>query len=101
MDIARVIGTVVAERKEESLRGVQLCLIEPLDEHLRPARRPIVASESTSPRSAGDVIYYVASGDAAWTHPEGRPIPVDAAIVGLVDHIDSGGRGNLSGAADA
>lgn len=90
MDLARVIGTVVSTQKDSGLEGVQLCVIEPIDSlkgESSPAAPPLVASESSTPRALGDVVYYVASGDAVYTHPDGRAMPVDAAIVGLVDEV--------------
>ena len=88
MDIARVIGTVVAERKDGALVGSQLCVIQPLNEKLEPAEDPLIASESASSRAVGDIVFYVASGDAVYTHPDGRPLPVDAAIVGKVERLN-------------
>ena len=87
MDIARVMGTVVASRSDPALEGVQLCVLQPVDERLRPVADPLVASEASRSRRVGDIVFYVASGDAVWTRPDGRPMPVDAAIVGLVDNL--------------
>lgn len=87
MDLARVVGTVVASVKDPSLEGVQLCILQPLDADLRPVSRPLVATEASHSRAPGDVVFYVASGDAVFTHPDGRAMPVDAAIVGSVDSI--------------
>jgi microcompartment protein CcmK/EutM len=87
MDLARVIGTVVASHKDASLTGVQLCVIEPVDGNRKAVADPLIASEADQSRSVGDIVYYVASGDAVFTHPDGRVMPVDAAIVGLVDNI--------------
>lgn len=87
MDIARIIGNVVAERKDPALAGVQLCIIQPVNEKLEAVSRPLIATESSSSRAMGDIVFYVASGDAVYTHPDGRAMPVDAAIVGHVDHL--------------
>ena len=87
MDLARIIGNVVCERKDPALEGVQLCLMQPLDENLEPVASPIIATETTASRGRGDVVFYVASGDAVHTHPDGRAMPVDAAIIGLVDEV--------------
>jgi len=87
VDLARVIGTMVATRKDPSLEGVQLCLLQPVDEGLVPVGEPLVASEAATSRARGDLVYYVASGDAVYTHPDGRAMPVDAAIVGLVETL--------------
>lgn len=89
MDLARVIGTAIARRKDAALEGVQLCVIEPVDENLKPAAAPLIATEASTPRAAGDLVYYVASGDAVHSHPDGRAMPTDAAIVGLVDSMDT------------
>lgn len=93
MDLGRVIGTVVATRKDPSLEGVQLCVVQPVDRHLKAAGRPLVASEAARSRSVGDIVFYVTSGDAVYSHPEGRGMPVDAAIVGMVDRLASTGGG--------
>ncbi len=87
MDLARVIGNVVCNRKDPSLEGVQLCLLQPLNEKMEPVSKPLVATEASRSRAMGDVVFYVASGDAVYTHPDGRAMPVDAAIVGSVDSL--------------
>lgn len=87
MDLARVIGSVVSQMKDAKLEGVQLCVIQPLDENMNPVDVPLVATETSHSRSVGDLVFYVASGDAVHTHPDGRAMPVDAAIIGSVDHL--------------
>lgn len=91
MDMARVIGTVVATRKAASLEGVTLLVIQPVDERLQPKGAALVASDSSGRRGPGEVVYYVASGDAVYTGPDGRDLPVDAGIIGIVDtaHVAS------------
>ena len=88
MDLARVIGTVVASAQDPLFEGVQLCIIQPVDDKLSPVDEPLIASEASRSRGTGDLIYYVAGGDAVYTHPDGRAMPVDAAIVGLVEQLD-------------
>jgi ethanolamine utilization protein EutN len=87
MDIARVIGTIVATNKVESLQGSTLLVIQPLNEKLENAGNALVATDSTCRRGVGEVVYFVASGDAVFTGPGGTDIPVDAAIVGIVDSV--------------
>jgi len=87
MDLAQILGTVVSTRKVDEMRDVALFVIQPLDEHLQPAGKPLIASDSTGRRGRGEVVYFVASGDAVYTGPEGRDIPVDAAIIGIVDSV--------------
>lgn len=88
MDIARIIGTIVATRKVQSLEGVTICVLQPLDAELRPAGAPLVATDATSRHGVGEIVYYVASGDAVFTGLRGEDLPVDAAVVGIVDSID-------------
>ncbi len=88
MDIARLIGTIVATQKDPALVSSKICIIQPLDKDLRPNGKPLVATDSTSQRGTGEIVYYVSSGDAVFTGLQGEKIPVDAAIVGIVDQVD-------------
>lgn len=87
MDLARVIGTIVATRKTSSLKGSILSIIQPLDEELKPIGEPIIATDSTARRGRSEIVYFVTSGDAVPTGQDGAKIPVDAAIVGIVDDV--------------
>jgi ethanolamine utilization protein EutN len=87
MDLARILGTIVSTRKVEEMRDVTLLLIQPVNETLEPTGRPLVASDSSGRRGPGEIVYFVASGDAVYTGPDGRDIPVDAAIIGIVDSV--------------
>ena len=55
MELARVIGTVVATRKVPGLEGVKLLLVEPLDEHLELAGERFVACDA-SQAGEGDIV---------------------------------------------
>jgi ethanolamine utilization protein EutN len=88
MDLARVVGTIVATQKDEALVGTKLCSIQPLTERLEPHGKPLVATDASAARGYGEIVYFVSSGDAVHTGPGGRPMPVDAAIVGIVDRVD-------------
>jgi len=87
MDIARVIGTIVATQKTPALEGCTLCILQPLNEKLESAGAPLVATDATNRRGRNEIVYYVASGDAVYTGPQGEDLPVDAAIIGIVDSI--------------
>ncbi|NUP88590.1 MAG: EutN/CcmL family microcompartment protein [Candidatus Sumerlaeia bacterium] len=89
MDLARVIGAVTATRKEPSLTGLKLCVIQPLDADLQPVREPLIATDATGKRGDGELVYFVESGDAVPTGLGADPnLPVDAAVVGIVDDVD-------------
>ena len=84
MDIGKVIGTVVATRKDTSLHGIRLLVVQPLDDNGNSTGKPIVATDTHCQVGRGDTIYMVTGGDAAGVLPD-RKMPVDAAIVGIVD----------------
>ena len=86
MDIGKVIGTVVATRKDASLNGTRLLVVQPLDGNGESTGKPIVATDTHFQAGRGDTIYMVTGGDAVGVLP-GRRMPVDAAIVGIVDSI--------------
>lgn len=87
MDLAKIIGTIVSTRKVSSLDSAILCVIQPLNEKLEPKGDALIATDATARRGVGEIIYYVASGDAVFTGLHGEDIPVDAAIMGIVDSI--------------
>jgi ethanolamine utilization protein EutN len=84
---ARVIGTVVASRKYEGMEGVKLLVVQPLDEDRRPKGRPQVAADATAQAGPGELVFMVASREAAQALPEVF-VPVDLAITGIVDEVD-------------
>ncbi len=86
MDIGKVIGTVVATRKDPSLEGTRLLVVQPLDENRNPISEPLVAVDTLQDAGVGEIVYIVTGGDAVGVIP-GRRMPVDVAIVGLVDSL--------------
>ena len=86
MKLGRVIGTVVATCRYEGLEGVKLLVVQPLDESLKPEGRPQVAADATAQAGPGELVFVVASREAAQALPEVF-VPVDLAITGLVDEV--------------
>lgn len=86
MHLGRVMGTVVASTKTEGLDGVKFLIVQPLDKHQNDAGTPVVAADAVAMAGRGELVYYVASREAAEAMPE-RFVPVDHAIVGLVDQV--------------
>lgn len=86
MHLGRVVGTVVATVKAEGLEGVRFLVVQPLDKHQRDAGKPVVAADAVAMAGPGELVYYVASREAAEAMEE-RFVPVDHAIVGLVDQV--------------
>jgi ethanolamine utilization protein EutN len=88
VQLARVIGTVVATVKTPGLEGVKLLVIQPLDRHLVPVGSQLVAADAVNMAGPGELVYFVAAREAAEAMPN-RFVPVDHAIVGIVDAVQS------------
>jgi len=95
MQLARVLGTVVATRKYEGLSGVKFLLMQPLDHKLAAVGEPIVAADTVR-AGPGELVYWVASREAALAL-EPFFVPVDAAIVGIVDDVAATSPGKRDG----
>ena len=88
MQLARVIGTVVVTRKDDALTGLTLLLVQPVTADREPAGRALVAADSVG-AGAGEYVFFVRGKEASFPFYPGLP-PVDAGIVGIVDHWDLG-----------
>jgi ethanolamine utilization protein EutN len=85
VNLARVVGRVVATVKYRGLEGVRLLLIQPLDENLARKGRPLVAADAMH-AGLGDLVTWIGGREA--THPlPVQFVPVDAAIVGHVEQV--------------
>jgi microcompartment protein CcmK/EutM len=88
VQLARVIGDVVATHKDENLRGLKLLVVQPLTARREPAGRPLVAVDAVG-AGVGEDVFFVRGREASFPF---YPVeaPVDAGIVGIVDHWDLG-----------
>jgi ethanolamine utilization protein EutN len=87
MQFARVIGTLVATQKAKGLEGVKFLVVQPLDKHQQPSGEPVIAADGTAQAGPGELVFIIASREAALALPEPF-VPVDHAIVGIVDEAD-------------
>jgi ethanolamine utilization protein EutN len=87
VQLGEVIGTVVATEKTPDLEGVKFLIVQPLTRDREPAGRPVVAADGVAMAGPGELVYFVASREAAQAMPEPF-VPVDHAIVGIVDQLD-------------
>lgn len=85
MYLGRVIGTCVATQKAEGLSGVKLLMVQPLDIHKEPKGDPLVAADTVR-AGVGEFVWLVGAREAALALEE-TFVPVDAAIVGIVDDL--------------
>lgn len=84
MQLARVIGDVVATRKEAALEGIKLLVIQPLAADGRDVGRPLVAVDSVG-AGVGEQVFFVRGKEASFPFFP-TEVPADAGIVGIVDH---------------
>jgi microcompartment protein CcmK/EutM len=84
MQLARVIGDVIATRKDDTLVGIKLLVVQPLTPSREPAGRPLVAVDAVG-AGVGEEVFFVRGKEASFPFHPAAP-PVDAGIVGIVDH---------------
>lgn len=86
MIIAKIVGTVVATRKDERLVASKLLVARPLDPSGKPDGNYLVAIDTVD-AGFGETVLIV-SGSSARMAAGLKDCPVDAAIVGIIDTID-------------
>jgi microcompartment protein CcmK/EutM len=87
MQLARVTGTLVATVKADGLEGVKFLIVQPLDRRLEAEGEPVVAADAVHMAGPGELVYIVAAREAAQALPN-TFVPVDHAIVGIVDAVE-------------
>lgn len=90
MHLGRVIGTVVATERTPDLEGIRFLIVQPLTRDQEKTGRPLVAADGVHMAGPGELVYYVGSREAAQAMPEPF-VPIDHAIVGIVDQLAVGG----------
>ena len=90
MHLARVIGSVVATRKEEELEGLKFLLLEQSDPK-GVGRDSFVVAVDAVGAGAGDLVMY-ASGSSARQTTVTKDRPVDATIMAIVDLVEDLGE---------
>ena len=86
MQIARVVGTVVATMKDANLDGIKLLVLQPLSASGEPSGRTLVALDSVG-AGVGENVFFVRGREAAFPFYPAEP-PADATVIGIVDHWD-------------
>lgn len=89
MQLARVIGDVVATIKDAELHGHRLLLLQPIMPDRSPVGRVVVAVDATG-AGAGEHVFFVRGKEASFPFLPAAP-PVDACVVGIVDewHVEA------------
>ena len=86
MLLAKIVGTVVATRKDERLVSTKLLIARPIDPAGKPEGNYLVAVDTVN-AGFGETVLIV-SGSSARMAAGLKDCPVDAAIVGIVDAIE-------------
>jgi microcompartment protein CcmK/EutM len=86
VQLGRVVGDVVATRKDESLVSIKLLLVQPLTPERVPVGRPLVAADAVG-AGVGEEVFFVRGKEASFPFYPAEP-PIDAGIVGIVDRWD-------------
>ena len=87
MQIARVIGTVVATQKHPKFEGAKLLLVQPVSLDDTPRGTPLLAVDSVG-AGVHEKVLIVLEGRAAGEALGRKGAPVDAAVIGIIDEMD-------------
>jgi len=87
VQIARVIGTVVSTQKHRKFEGAKLLLVQPLNLDDTPRGVALLAVDSVG-AGVREKVLVVLEGRAAGEALNRKAAPVDAAIVGIIDHVE-------------
>jgi microcompartment protein CcmK/EutM len=87
VQIARVIGDVVATVKDPNLVTHKLLLLQPVTPDKAPTGRTLVAADAVG-AGVGEHVFFVRGREASFPFLPAEP-PVDACVVGIVDHWDT------------
>jgi microcompartment protein CcmK/EutM len=90
MLLGRVLGTVVATRKEPSMEGLKFLVVKRLDSNGNQLEETVVAADGAG-AGVGEVVLY-ATGSAARQTVATHERPCDAVIMAIVDTWEIGGR---------
>ena len=86
MQLARVIGDVVATIKDPNFDSIKLLLVQPIAADGKDVGRPLVAVDSVG-AGVGETVFFVRGKEAAFPFYPDEP-PVDACVVGIADRWD-------------
>ena len=86
MLLGRVRGTAICTIKYPDMKGMKLLIVQPLDKHLEPVG-PMQVAVDVVMAGPGDLCVMVRSREAALALREHKFVPVDLALVGIVDEL--------------
>jgi len=86
MQFARVRGTAICTIKYPGMEGLKLLVVEPVDKHMH-VNGPLQIAVDVVQAGPGDICVTVRSREAALAMPEITFVPVDLALVGVIDEL--------------
>ncbi|WP_448380357.1 EutN/CcmL family microcompartment protein [Gloeomargarita sp.] len=90
MRIGRVAGTVVSTQKEPTLQGVKFLLVQLVDMQGQVTTEYQVAADRVG--AGVDEWVLISQGSAARKIDRGEALPVDAAVIGIIDTVTVAGQ---------
>ncbi len=93
MKLGKIIGHVIPCEVYKGLEGVPMLWVQPLNKKGEPKGHPIVAADPTRMAGPGEQVYYEGGREAAMLL-EPWFVPVDHAIVGIIDNLNLEERGS-------
>jgi ethanolamine utilization protein EutN len=85
MFIGKVIGNVVCSQKDESLQGLKLLVVQPLNDELIAKGKPIIAIDTIRQAGEGDLVYMAKSKESSL--PLDKDLTAsDAGILGIIEN---------------
>jgi microcompartment protein CcmK/EutM len=97
MQLARVIGTVVATVKNDSLKNRKLLIVQSLNKDLLPQGKPLVAIDAAG-AGVGELVFWCRGKEASFPFKR-EDTPTDCTIVGIVDsdrHVSNQYRSSVA-----
>ena len=90
MVVGKVVGTIVATRKDEKLQGAKLLVVCQMDMEMQPTSTYAVAVDSVG-AGTGEIVLCVSGSSARLTEVT-KSMPVDTVIMAIVDSIEVEGK---------
>ena len=83
MQLARVVGSVVSTRKEDSIQGLKLLVVRPVDEEGKEFGNAIISADAVG--AGPDEVVLIAAGSSARQTTVTDKRPIDSVILAIVD----------------
>lgn len=90
MILAKVVGTVVSNHKEQKMEGIKLLLLEKIDPVTLKGKNDFVVSMDAVGAGTNEIVFYV-SGSSARQTSVTKGLPTDSTVIAIVDYIEKDG----------